>query len=97
MYLRVKNETLPYIIPEMAIELGLPVNHVISLFEMLGGNNNQLWKDYWQDWAHPNDKGYEIIANGIYKQVFLSKEAFQPVHQDDQSFPLIDDTDVLHV
>ena len=65
---QVVNQTLPVLIPQMASEIGLPPERVISLFDAAGGD--ELSKpELFSDGLHPNCEGYTIIAECVYRAI----------------------------
>ena len=62
------NEKLEPIIRRVANATGVPSHRVISIFDALGGK--KLTKpDCFFDHCHPNDKGYQIMAQTIYDAI----------------------------
>ena len=65
------NQVFPVEIKQMAIEqLKFDQNQVIDLFSALGGE--QLTKpELLDDFCHPNNQGYEAIAEEISKHILV--------------------------
>ena len=49
----------------------ISVNGIVDLFEALGGSNLTMPKMI-GDGCHPNDNGYELIAETIYREIFAT-------------------------
>ena len=85
------NERFPDLIPQIGKDLGLPDDHVIDIFNPLGGKELSEWQFFCDgqscDDCHPNDAGYSMLASEIYKKLFL-----RPIPQDDAS---TDQEDIL--
>ena len=65
---QVVNQTLPVLIPQMASEMGLAPERVVSLFDATGGD--ELSKpELFSDGLHPNSEGYAIIAECVYHAI----------------------------
>jgi hypothetical protein len=64
---------LPELIPEIAEELGVDDDHVINLFEDMGGNDLKEYVFFCDgnrcDNTHPTDGGYVYIATRVYALV----------------------------
>lgn len=81
------NEIFPQLIPQLATEAGIPDERVISLFEALGSDNSFEFipdpagarisgghPDWFTDGCHPNDLGYNVIAETVFRKIAASLE-----------------------
>ena len=71
------NEVLPTLIPEIAQEVGIPLDNIFDLYTLMGTkddletqfNCNPQCCGYWM----PNDAGNSFIASKIYKKLLDPK------------------------
>lgn len=66
------NDTLPHLIPKIANKLGLGAHHIINNFEALGGHDLRS-PELMYDGIHPNDDGYAVIAQNVFKTITAQK------------------------
>ena len=66
------NDIFPKLIPEIASEIS--ANGVIDLFQAFGGTNLTM-SNFLADGCHPNDQGYQLIAETIYGDVFVTEQS----------------------
>lgn len=69
------NEVFPSLIPEIAKELNLTKDRVISIYDAMGGSDLDKWQYFCDgqncDQCHPNDAGYSILASEVYSKIFM--------------------------
>jgi lysophospholipase L1-like esterase len=63
------NKIYPKIIPKLAFEeLNFDQGQIINLFEAIGGENLTR-PEFFDDFCHPNNEGYEAIAEEVSKHI----------------------------
>ena len=71
------NDTLPELIPKIAKKLGLSEHHIINNFEALGGHDLSC-PELMYDGIHPNDDGYAVIAQNVFKTITAPRQQKKP-------------------
>ena len=74
------NNHMLRITQDISHKLGFP-DHVIDLFNSMGGTQKRNFPEYYYDYVHPNEAGNIMMAYTIYKHIWDPKE---PQKYDDE-------------
>ena len=58
---------MPQLVRDMASEILVPQNHLVDLQELFKFDKIA---DYYSDYVHLNDKGYQKVAEKLFEVVF---------------------------
>ena len=59
---------MPELIPKILLDADIPEEHIINMFEPLGGKELRH-PELFPDQCHCNDQGYALIGTHVYQAV----------------------------
>ena len=68
MQQHVRNEIMPELIPTICLDAGIPQEHIVNVFEILGGKELRH-PEWFPDNCHCNDNGYAQIGQEVFRIV----------------------------
>ena len=70
MQCKIINDKLPGLVDNIAHKLNIPSNRIIKTFTPFGGNKFDK-SGLFADGCHPNDAGYQVLAELVHKALDL--------------------------